>query len=93
MINAFMNAVRLLSLVIQILIFTRFILSWISMGRPTPLLNLVYSLTEPLVSPVRNLVNKSPLGGAGMVMDLSPIFLLFLVRMLEDFIYSFLGAI
>lgn len=93
MINAFINAVELLSIVIQVLIFARFILSWLSMGRPTPILNLVYSLTEPLVSPIRNLVNKSPLGGAGMMIDLSPIFLLFLVRMLEDFITRFLGAI
>lgn len=93
MINAIIQAVHMLSLVIQILIFIRFILSWISMGRPSAALGVIYTLTEPLFSPVRKLLNKSPLGGPGMMLDFSPIIVLFLIRIAESVITSFLGAL
>ena len=93
MINAIIESVRLFSTVLQILIFIRFILSWISMGRPSNILGVVYTLTEPLFAPIRKLLNKSPLGGPGMMLDISPIILLFLIRIAESFIISFLVAL
>ena len=93
MINAVIQSVQMLSLVIQILIFVRFILSWISMGRPSPVLGIIYTLTEPLFSPVRRLLEKSPLGGPGMMIDIAPIIVLFFIRIAETFIVNFLGAL
>jgi len=74
------------------LILFRVIMSWI---RPDPtgpagetfyrLYVVVFELTEPLISPIRQLM---PGGGTGI--DFSPLILLFLLRFLQRMIYSLL---
>ncbi|MCL1925313.1 MAG: YggT family protein [Defluviitaleaceae bacterium] len=93
MIDTIISSVRLFANIMYILIFVRFILSWISMGRPSQLLGIIYSLTEPLLAPIRRLLDKSPLGGPGMMLDFSPIILLFFIRISENAIIIFLGAL
>ena len=57
------------------IIFIRVILSWVHLDPSHPLVQLVYSLTEPVLRPLRLLIN---LGNMGF--DLSPILALFLYR-------------
>ncbi|MEE9142979.1 MAG: YggT family protein [Gammaproteobacteria bacterium] len=52
------------------LILVRVILSWINPGTYSPVTAVIWSLTEPVMAPVRKLIR--PIGG----LDLSPLFLL-----------------
>jgi YggT family protein len=44
-------------------------------------------VTEPILGPVRNMVDKSPLGG-GMGLDFSPIFALILMRLVQTLLVA-----
>ena len=73
-----LSIAKLLKLAVYIMvfsIFTRALLSWISMGRSHPMLLLLYSFTEPLMAPARRILPA--MGG----LDLSPI-IVFIVLML-----------
>lgn len=79
---------------LRMLILIRIILSWLAMGGGGgSLFKIVWSLTEPLLSPIRNLIQKSPLGGPGMVIDFSPIIFVLILTFLEMFIVNFLSSL
>lgn len=78
------RALSILVRIIEFLIFVRILLSWLPINRNTPVIRLVYSFTEPILGPIRNLLNKSPLGGPGMMLDFSPI----IAFLLLDFMLS-----
>ncbi len=70
---------ELLKLSIYVLIFSIFIraiLSWFSMGRYNPVIQLLYSFTEPMMAPIRRFLPTI----TGL--DLSPIILFFLLMLL-----------
>ncbi len=69
------------------LIFIRIILSWLPIGYNNPIMQLLYNLTEPILGPVRNMVDKSPIGG-GMGLDFSPIFALILLSLIQMLLIS-----
>lgn len=59
---------------LDFLIFVRIILSWVPfLGRDNPIVNIIYSLTEPILAPIREIIRKSPIGNAGMMLDFSPV--------------------
>ncbi len=66
--------------IVELLIFIRVILSWISSGPGNPITRGIYGVTEPILSPFRRLMEKSSFGG-GMV-DFSPIVALLVIRYL-----------
>ena len=73
-----LSIAELLKLAVYVMVFSIFIralLSWISMGRSHPMLQLLYSFTEPLMAPARRILPA--MGG----LDLSPI-IVFIVLML-----------
>jgi YggT family protein len=63
-------------------LFVRVIMSWISMGRPNPIMNFVAFVTEPFLAPIRWVVNKSPLGGG--MLDFSVLILFLLIMFLQE---------
>ena len=71
-----------------ILIFVRAILSWFPEPRNDGLLRQLYygalrlahTLTDPITGPIRSLIQRSPLGGPGMMLDFSPIIAFFLIN-------------
>lgn len=69
------SAIGVFFYVLEILIFVRILFSWLpfGVGYNSSIGRLLYQLTEPILGPVRNMVDKSPLGG-GMGLDFSPIF-------------------
>lgn len=71
----------------ETLIFVRIILSWLPIGYHNPLVRMLDNLTEPILGPVRNMVDKSPIGG-GMGLDFSPIFALILMRLVQALLTS-----
>lgn len=67
------NSVYILVRIIDFLILIRVLLSWFPVNRNNPIINIIYILTEPILEPIRRLLNKSPLGGSGMMLDFSPV--------------------
>ena len=77
------EAVSIFADIMYFLIFIRCILSWFPMARGNALVQLIYTLTEPLLSPIRELINRSPLGG-GMMLDFSPIIAFFVLQIISS---------
>jgi len=65
---------------INILLITRIVLSWIPHNRYHPIINFIYEITEPILKPFRNMIN--PIQG----IDLSPIIVFILLRILGNLI-------
>mgnify|MGYP000294847193 CR=1 FL=1 len=67
---------------IEIMIFIRVIVSWIPVPRDNRLIILLYQITEPILAPIRSMIQRSAMG-KNMMFDFSPIvafLLLALVR-------------
>ena len=81
------------------LIFVRAILSWFPEPRSDGplrqiyygLLKLAHTMTDPITGPIRRLIQKSPLGGPGMVLDFSPIIAFFLIGIVRDLLMGLVG--
>lgn len=71
--------------ILSFAIVVRCILSWLPINRNNFFVRLVYSLTEPILGPIRRLIEKSPLGG-GMMIDFSPVIAWFIL----DLVYIIL---
>ncbi|MDD4100716.1 MAG: YggT family protein [Candidatus Cloacimonetes bacterium] len=67
----------------NILIFARVILSWIIQDPYNPIYRFLYSITEPVLGPLRRII---PSG----MLDFSPIVAYFLVRILAGILQSLL---
>ena len=74
------QAIDIFCKIMEWLIFARIILSWIPQLRGNMIVQFIYALTEPLLAPLRALLNKSPLGGAGMPFDFSPLLAYLVLR-------------
>jgi len=80
------QALSLLLTVIEILIFIRVIVSWLPIGRDNPFIRTLYLLTEPILEPIRRLVEKSPIG-ANMMFDFSPLIVWLVIRVIRNIFY------
>ncbi|MBE6013015.1 YggT family protein [Anaeropeptidivorans aminofermentans] len=78
---------------LDFLILISCIMSWLPINRDSFIPRTITALTEPLMSPVRKLLYKSPLGGPGMMLDFSPVIVILLINLisglLQTLIYSF----
>ena len=79
--------------IIRIMLFARVLLSWFPMLHGSPIVRLLFNITEPILAPIRNLIQKSPLGGPGMIIDFSPIIAVILMSFLRQFLIGILIAI
>ena len=69
--------------ILNTLILIRIILSWIRVGATNPVTRFIYNITEIFLSPIRNLLAKSPIGGPGMMLDFSPLICVLLVDVIS----------
>ena len=65
--------------IIKFLIIARVFLSWVPININYKVKQLIYELTEPLMSPFRNLIPAHKIG-----VDLSPILILLLLQLLQS---------
>jgi len=77
---------------LEILLIIRIILSWImprnnfyKKGGINDLINVLYQITDPILNPFKVLL---PLGG--MVLDIGPIIVFFIIRILRGFLLFFI---
>jgi YggT family protein len=77
---------QFLSILLTILswaILIRVLLSWIpNLDRGNPLVRLLAQITDPVLEPARRII--PPIGG----MDISPIVVLLLLRLLQQLLFS-----
>ena len=61
----------------SVIVFGAVIISWMGLSQDNPIANFLYSVTEPLLAPIRQILPD--MGG----IDLSPLALLFGIRILR----------
>lgn len=83
------NSFEALIRIIDWIILIRVLLSWIPIDRNSSLVKVVYSLSEPLLYPIRQILRKSPLGD-GMMIDFSPIILILILQAIQTILYNIL---
>ncbi len=81
------HAIEVFFRLLYFLIFIRILLSWLPGLNQSAVGHLLYQLTEPILGPVRQMVDRSPIGG-GMMLDFSPIIALFLMNIVEVILTS-----
>lgn len=79
LINAFFK-------LLNIALFIRILLSWIPHNPYHPIVQALYSITEPILAPFRNIIPPHKLGG----LDLSPIFAFFVLDFVQSVLISIL---
>lgn len=83
----FLQSIIFFFRLLEFLIFIRVIMSWLFMlGSKNSFSKFIYDLTEFLLLPARNLLNKTPLGNT--FIDFSPILVCFAIEFLKSFIVN-----
>lgn len=78
-------AVNYLLLFIQYAIFARVIISWLPIPKDNRFIGLLYQITEPILSPLREIIGRSAIGG-NMMFDFSPVLALLIVGLLRNIV-------
>lgn len=76
------NSLNVFFNLLQWLVIIRILLSWVPMAYNTGIGRALINITEPILGPVRNMVDRSPIGG-GMGLDFSPVFALILMSLVH----------
>lgn len=71
--------------VLYFAIIIRALLSWVTNKR-TGVVEIIYTITDPIINPIREMIYKSPLGGPGMMIDISPIIAIVLIRFVQTIV-------
>ena len=74
--------------ILELLILIRIIFSWINIGPYNPIGKIVYELTEPILGPSKELINK--LGINTGMFDFSPILAILILRIISSIVKSIL---
>jgi len=83
------RAIDYLLVFIQYAIFARVIISWIPIPRDNKIIRLLYQVTEPILAPLRSIIQKSALG-RNMMIDFSPILAFLLIGFLRNVVNNLL---
>lgn len=75
--------------IMEILIIARIIISWIPIPKENRLIQILYQITEPILAPVRHLIEKSAIGH-NIMMDFSPIIVFIIIRVIKTLLANLL---
>lgn len=82
MANILSAAIVLFFRIIEVLILLRVIISFIPFGRENKFLLFIYTVTEPILSPIRNMLSRSAFG-KNLMLDFSPVLAYLLLGFVE----------
>lgn len=68
-------------------ILARVIISWLPISRDNQFIRLLYQITEPVLSPIRRLIERSSMG-RNIMFDISPIIAFLLIGIVRNIIRS-----
>jgi YggT family protein len=74
---------------IEIIILVRVFISWLPVPRDHRLVDLLYRLTEPILAPIRALIERFT-AGRNMMFDFSPIVAFLLIGLIRNLVLSLL---
>jgi len=83
------KAVDLLLGFMELAILARVLLSWLPISRSGQLVRLLYAITEPILAPIRAMLERSSFGRY-MMLDFSPIVAFIIIRLIESIILRIL---
>ncbi len=93
--HAIVYAVNSLFNIINLMIIIRVFSSWLPFlyenRFAAGILNTIYSLTEPIMQPARNLLNKTSLGN--MPVDFSPIIVILVLNLIQQAVVLLLSSL
>ena len=79
------TTIRIIISVLQFLMMGRAIISWLPINEDNPIVTFLYAVTEPVIMPVRALLNRLGLF-EGMPIDMSFFITFILLSVLEMFL-------
>jgi len=79
--------IRIIFGVMELALLVRAFISWLPVPREHRLVRLLYQITEPILAPIRSLIQRSSFGH-NMIFDISPIIALILIAIVRNFILS-----
>jgi YggT family protein len=85
--TVFLQSLDLLLIITGYIIFIRAVISWLPIPKDNQLIRLLYQVTEPILAPIRNLIEKTSFGNNLMV-DLSPLVVLLIIYLIDAIIGS-----
>lgn len=83
------DAVNILFTVMEYAILVRVFISWIPMPRDNQFMRILYQVTEPILGPVRSIMNRSSFVANSMI-DFSPIVAFLLISVVRNIVLSLL---
>ena len=89
MFTLFITAVNYFLIIISFLIIASAILSWFPVPALKGLKRILNNLTEPILAPIRKMIQKSIFGGSHMSIDFSPFIAYLLVTTIQRYLTLF----
>jgi len=87
------KAINLVLSIFEFALLARVLISWLPVSRDNKLIDLLYTVTEPVLAPIRNMLSRSSLMKNSMLsmMDFSPIVAFILIGLLRNVIARILS--
>jgi YggT family protein len=86
------KAINLVLRIIEYAILARVIISWLPISRDNPLIRLLYQITEPILAPIRGIIQRSAFG-RNMMLDFSPLVAFLLISLIRNIIFRLLLSV
>jgi YggT family protein len=86
--NAVQFALDRVLMIFEVALFARVLISWLPVSRDNKAVDLLYTVTEPVLAPIRNMLSRSSLmkNSIASMMDFSPIVAFILIGVLRNVI-------
>lgn len=90
MTNLFINAIYYFLWILSTLIIISAILSWLPINHKSVWVKMIHSLIDPILIPIRGLIQKSIFGGSNMALDFSPFIAYLILTTLQNYLRIYL---
>lgn len=75
--------------IIEYAILARIIISWLPIPKDNQLISLLYQVTEPILAPIRGIIERSSMG-KNMILDFSPLIAFLLIEVIRNILVGLL---
>lgn len=82
MLHVFIRTINILLDILVMIIAIRAIVSWIPIPKESAFLKILYKITDPMLEPIRKLIQRSAFG-QNMMVDFSPVILILIIYILR----------
>ena len=84
------RTVSIVFTILEFAILARVLISWLPVPKEHRLIQMLYTITEPILAPIRALIEKSSFG-KNMMFDFSPIVAFLLIGIIRNIVLSLIG--